>query len=250
MKRIGLAAALVSVLSVTVCHATVIFQTGFEQPDYAPGALAGQNGWISSSVPYVESGIAFSGSQAVAVDATGTSGQNIDDLGLNYTALGNPENVVTYDVEFMQSTLGTSSLWDVLAAFGSPGFISQVLVDGYGNVYIDSVGGTVNVSRGVWNDFQLSLDFSTQTASAYANGQFVGSETFESPATGLNPYQGVAFGINSSPGTDSGYFDNLTITSAAAAVPEPSTAWLIALGLAGAAVPMRRVKRSETNRRA
>lgn len=231
MKNIALYVGFVSFLAAPLAQATVIFQTGFEAPTYTTGTLNGQNSWGISPVPVVESGVANSGSQAVQVAATGTTGQNLDDHGLSYTAIGNPENVVTFNIAFMQSTTGTSSLWDVMAVFGSPAFIGQVL-QGNGVATLDGLG-SVAVDTGVWNDYQMVLNFTTQTTTAYVNGQFIANEAFENPATGLNPFQGIAFGINSSPGTDTGYFDDLSIVSSAA-VPEPSSSTLLAIGLAAA----------------
>ena len=225
--------------------ASVIYQTGFEttdSPAYVTGPLAPQNGWCCSPVGTVENTTVFAGSQAVQFDASGTSGQNIDNEGLTYTAVGNPEDVVIMDTEFMQSVTGSSSLWDVFASFGTPGFLTQLFVsDGVAN--LDGIGA-VPVGRGAWNDYRLVLDFSSQTATGLVNGQFIASEPFQSAATGLSPIQGVAFGINSSPGTDSGFWDNLSIVSTTAPEPSSLTLLLAGLGAAGAAIAKRRKLRN------
>ena len=222
------------VATATPVNETVIFQTGFEttdSPGYTVGALNGQNGWCCSAVGTVENTTVFAGSQAVQFAASGTTGQNVDDHGLSYTATGNPNFIVTMSTEFMEGATGTSSLWDVLAAFGSPGFLGQLFVDN-GVASLDG-NGSVVVSVGVWNEYSLMLNFNTQTETAFVNGQVIASEPFATPATGLNPVQGLAFGINSSPGTDSGYWDDVSVVSTS---PEPSSLELLFLGLVAAAV--------------
>ena len=124
-----------------------------------------------------------------------------------------------------------SSLWDVLAAFGTPAFLGQLFASD-GIASLDGIG-SLSVPRGAWNDYQMILNFSTQTESALVNGQFIAGEPFQSFATGLNPIQGVAFGINSSPGTDSGSWDNVSVVSQ---TPEPSSFNLLLLGLAAAGI--------------
>jgi hypothetical protein len=221
-------------------NASVVFQTGFEttdSPSYTIGPLTGQNGWCCTSVGVVENSVVFAGIQAVELDASGTVGQNLENQGLTYTATGNPEFLVTMSTEFMESATGSSSLWDVLVGFGSPGFLGQILV-GNGVASLDGIGA-VSVPLGVWNDYQLILNFTSQTETATVNGQTIGSEPFQSLATGLNPSQGLAFGINSSPGTDSGFWDNVSVI---ATTPEPSGLVLTLIGLAGAGIVIARTR--------
>lgn len=239
--------ALILASSARFLNGALIFQTGFEtsdSPGYVTGQLNGQNGWCCNTVGVVENSTVFAGSQGVQFNASGTTGQSADAHGLPYTATGNPDYIVTMSTEFMQSATGSSSLWDVLVAFGSPAFLGQLFVDD-GVASLDGIG-SVPVGRGVWNDYQLILNFSTQTETALVNGQYIGSEAFQSFATGLNPVQGLVIGINSSPGTDSGFWDNVSVVSMA---PEPSSSALLFCGLIAAAILIPKARFTNRSRR-
>jgi hypothetical protein len=96
------------------------------------------------------------------------------------------------------------------------------------------------VPLGAWNLFTASLDYNTQTISAYLNGVFFASIAFSDPSTDLNS---VLIGLNNAGGasTGSGYWDNLSIeTSGGSAIPEPATGLLIGAGIAGASFIRRR----------
>jgi hypothetical protein len=57
------------------------------------------------------------------------------------------------------------------------------------------------------------------------NGSLVGSGSLSKPDTTLT---GFEWGVNSDPGTDTGFIDNISITSSA--VPEPSSVLMIGIG--------------------
>jgi len=222
--------------------AGIIFQTGFESSEalpYSIGQLSGQNGWSGSTFPVVENSTVFSGSQAVSFAAPGSAGPSLIHHGLTYDSLSDPSKTVVFDMEFMASSSGTPSVWDVFAISGNLGFIGELLVLANGNARLanGTATGNVPVTRGIWNDFQMVLDFQSQTMSAYVNSQFIASDPFASASTSLSVVQ---FGINSnSPSgtSDIGSFDQLSVTG----VPEPGYTALMAAGIALIAFRSRRL---------
>jgi hypothetical protein len=215
-----------SALSLAPALRADIYSTGFEPPTYSTGQLSGQDGWSASSTPVVENTTVFAGSQAVAYDSNGITGQDLATHGLTYDSVGNPYQTVVFDVEFMEGATGTSPDWDVLAAFGDVGFIAQLTVANgvaaFGPDIAGDTTGSVPITAGVWNDYQLVLNFQTDIASAYVDSTFIGSGAFASASTSLS---GVDFGINSLTGgtdTATGYFDNLSVVA-----PEPSALILL-----------------------
>jgi hypothetical protein len=217
-----LALASLALVFLPALRAGVVFSTGFEAPTYTTGKLAGQNGWFGSTVGVVESGVAYTGTQAVEFNSAGTSGQNLTYLGPPLVPdAGDLE--VTLQVAAMFSSSGTSTNWDVLTVYNSSAdFMDQLLVNGGDDATLglaSTAVGSVVITKGVWNVFDLELNYSTQTASAYVNGTFIGSGAFATASNGLG-YAG--FGINSAPGTQLGYFDDLLIET-----PEPGSAALL-----------------------
>jgi hypothetical protein len=212
-------------------NAETLFSTGFEPPSYTLGALNGQNGWTNTATPVVENTVVFAGSQAVAFDSTGVTGQNLAVHPLTYNSGTDPNQIVVFDAEFMESPTGNNPTWDVLAASGGAGFIAQLTVQN-GNAQFGPDGkgivGAVPVTAGVWNDYQLVLNFVTGTASAYVDSTFIGSGAFTNPTTTLTSFN---FGVNSLlNGTDTatGYYDNFSVTTA----PEPGSVGFVLAGLA------------------
>jgi hypothetical protein len=109
MKTAVLFGALLSVLS-GVAQTTVIYQTGFEAPIFHTGQLSGQSGWSGTTVGTVESGITYSGTQAVEFNPVGTSLQNHSSIATAYKPLaGTGENAVVLQVAAMFSSSGTQS---------------------------------------------------------------------------------------------------------------------------------------------
>jgi hypothetical protein len=227
-SRVFLAFAPVLLLVSPALAGTILYQTGFESPTFSPGPLNGAGGWIANnSAVLVQSSVSHSGSQAVQIDATGLFSQAGGFEPLNYSAAGSPEPVVHAQIWFQQSSAGTVSNWTVLGASGNGGFIGQIILEQSGIARLN-VGGasTTVVPRGGWNLFELVLNFDTQTQSAYFNGQPIAENAaFVSPSTTLSS---IGFAMNSRPGTDQGYYDDLSVTSHA--VPEPDTVSLLAVG--------------------
>jgi hypothetical protein len=220
-----------SFLLTPALNAGTLFSTGFEPPTYTLGALSGQDGWTNSATPVVENTVVFAGSQAVAYDSTGVTGQNLAVHPVTYNSATDPDQIVVFDAEFMESPTGNNPTWDVFGVVGGAGFIAQLTVqsgkaqfgpDGHGTV------GAVPVTAGVWDDYQLVLNFATGTASAYVDSTFIGSGAFTSPSTTLTSFN---LGVNSLLGatdTATGYYDNISVT----ATPEPGSVGFVLAGLA------------------
>ena len=212
-----------------VSHAGTIFQTGFESSDvpaYSTGQLSGNNGWIGTAAAVVENSTVFSGSQALSLNSTGLTMQSLIGHNLTYDSSSDPDQTVVFDVEFMESSSGSRSNWNPLNVGANGLVIAQIVVQTNGDAVLGLLGpavGSIPVSTGTWNDFRLVLDFQTQTVTGYVNSQLLGSGTFANPTTVLGR---VNIGLNSAPGGDTGYFDQLSITS----VPEPGYAGLVAAG--------------------
>jgi hypothetical protein len=221
-----------------VSHAGTILQTGFESsevPSYSTGQISGTNGWSGTTAAVVENSTVFSGLQAVSLDSTGLPGQSLIGHNLTYDSNSDPDQIVVFDVEFMESSSGSLSNWNPVNVGANGQVITQIVVQTNGDAVLGVLGpavGSIPVSRGTWNDFRLVLDFQTQTATGYVNSQFLGSGTFANPTTVLTR---VNLGLNGKPNGDTGYFDQLSVTS----TPEPGYAGLVAGGLALIAVRAR-----------
>jgi hypothetical protein len=227
---ISVTVLLLASIGVVPLSATTLFETGFEPP-YTTGALAGQFGWTGSTLHTVQTVTVASGLQAVAVDATGQTTQQRAQHTISYSSIGNPEPIVRLSIDFQQSLTGTSSTWTPITLFGSGGFLAAIYVATNGNVLLGGqtfTSTSVFLTRGVWNAFELDADFSAQTVSAYYNGVSLGSTAFANPATDIL-FAGAA--LNSSPGTDTVYFDNFSVTSDTG-VPEPATVSFVVSGFA------------------
>ena len=224
--------ALAGLLSLAPALATVIFSTGFEPPTYTTGQLAGQNGWSMSTVPVVENTTVFAGSQAVAANSSG-GGSQVVEQPLSYNATG---QTVVASVEFMEGSGSQPEEWVPLYAAGSSGTIAFLTIQS-GNATPDSgfLPGSVPVNVGQWYDYELVLNFATQTFSGYVDSTLIGSGSFDTSETTL---QDVDLGFGGLPGmnTATGYWDNLSIT----AVPEPSAFFLCLGALPGLALLSRK----------
>ena len=224
-----------------LCVAGVLLQTGFEStenPAYTTGPLIGQNGWFlldGTPTPRVQTTTVFAGAQAVQMDAAGlASGQNLVSHNL---ADPLAEKVVVVDVHFQQSLTGTASEWEVLSALGNGSFMAQLVVDTSGNVNLGLASGFVAslpVVRGVWHDYRMAFDFSTGQVTARVDGLLIGSGPFGT-APGINTMvTRLDLGINNlpgvAPGTDSGFWDSLSVINTAPTITKTFVPTAVPLG--------------------
>jgi uncharacterized protein (TIGR03382 family) len=118
-------------------------------------------------------------------------------------------------------------------------------VDNSGQMHLYAAGtdyaSGVSVTRGVWNHYQMDINFIDGTATAWYNGQaVVKNKPFTISGTTLGIYAFYAQASSNSP-TDSAYFDNVAVS---ATTPEPGSFFLV-LGAAGVLVGLVRRRRAQ-----
>jgi hypothetical protein len=217
--------------------ASTLFQTGFEPPTYTLGPLSGQDSWVPFGVlsgsSVVENTVTNGGAQAVSIDST--TGEQIVGRPVAFSPGNGAGSVLKMKIDMLLSTTGGQSLdWVPLAALASNGLLGAILVTGT-TAAVDIAGvtaGSVTIARGVWNTYELDVDFNAQTLTGYVNGTLIGSSPISTPPG--TTFEAVVLGLGSTTDSgDVGYFDNLdifTLDSTPAGVPTLSTGGLALLG--------------------
>lgn len=228
-------------------QAAVIYSTGFENPPFTPGSIAGQDGWstFGSGITTVENTFAKSGSQAVFVDggAPNQSGA------AHANSSTGPIVDLSADIAIFSAT--TQSEWQFGATGpGFAGFIGGI--DIFPNNNIEAISGTFPVigvftkatafNATAWHHIDLQFNMIAQTYNITLDGSLLGSNL---PFCGNN--SGVCNGapvtsygeglfdtIGGVSGNDSGYMDNYQL-SAFTTTPEPSSLFLFLTSFCGIA---------------
>lgn len=250
-----LAFSLAVTAALPLAHAGSVYSTSFENPPFTVGPIAGQDGWnvFGPGISTVEGSFALTGSQAVFVDGStaSQSGPYHSD-----TVVGNLIDV-SADIAIFSSSVQSEWQFGVLGP-GLVGFLGGI--DVFSDNSIRAISGGFPVlgsfpragafNSSAWHHVDLLFDLSAQTYAVSLDGAtlqagiaFCGDN---GPcAGGVVPAYGAAlfdsFGSEFSPlapPNDSGYMDNFQVSSVSA--PEPSTILLLAAGLAGLGVRMRR----------
>jgi hypothetical protein len=217
-------------------QAGIIFQTGFENPPYTTGALAGQGGWsvfgVSPAVT-VQNGVALTGTQALLVDAAATGTQQtgpwrIDPFDTSTHA--NKTVVVSADVLLTSSSNQTG--WQFAALSTTPGTWFggfNPLPDG--RLQLITAGfplTTPVITRDVWNHYEVRYDFLDQTFDVLINNSLVAGDV---PFLSSQTVYGTLIFDTFSTGNDKGYLDNVLIQDVPSqVVPEPSAIVLLGVG--------------------
>ncbi len=190
-------------------HSQVLYQTGFEPPGFAVGPIGVQDGWSSQSAASVQSATKFAGAQALQFNPTGLAGGHVTGHGVTYSSVGNSARLVRITANFQVSLTGVPTAWSVLIGRSATTFLCQVFVGG-GNFQLglqSSLVGSIPIVRGQWQRAQLDLNFATKTCSAFVDGALLGSGPFPNVAD----FARLEVGINSSPGTDRAFWDDIVV---------------------------------------
>ena len=211
-------------------RADVIYQTGYENPPFTLGPLAGQDSWQVFSgggtpdAVFVQNAVAFAGSQAVEINTAAAAGQTGP---YRYDQSPPSDAIVTMQAEVMLTSSSVQSAWQFAGLTTSGTFFGGFNPLPDGTLQIITAGfpttGPV-ISRDVWELWQTVYNFSTQTFDIFINSTLVASDV-----PFLNPTSSFGAGIydtfNTPGGNDVGYFDNYSITGAV--IPEPGSVVLL-----------------------
>jgi len=241
-----LVTGLSSVIFLTTCivvspqaEAAVLYQTGFENPPFTLGTVAGQDGWNTfgpAAGSFVENTFPFAGSQAVEVNPALFTGQSGPFKEVDTTA-----PIVKQSAEIFLKSSTTETSWQY-ATLG-PGFVNFAA-----GIDIDLNTGAIHsitsafpiigtFTRDSWHEVDLVLDYATKTYAVDLDGvtlasniAFCGSgigctglnTTISSYGDGFFDSFGGIMGQN-----DVGFIDNYSVT----AVPEPGSMTLLGTAL-------------------
>ena len=241
-----------SCLAASQADAAVLYQTGFENPPFTPGPIAGQDGWSvfgPSAGSFVENTFAFAGTQAVEVNPALFPGQSGP-----FKEVDTSSPIVTQSAEIYLKSSTNETSWQY-ATLG-PGFVNFAA-----GIDIDVTTGAIHsitqgfpvigtFTRNVWHNVSLDLNYATDTYAVVLDGSFLasnipfcgnsgafctGSSTISSYGDGFFDSFGGISGQN-----DVGYIDNYSVS----AVPEPASLTLIGSGLLALAFLRRRASKS------
>lgn len=220
--------------------AGIVYQTGFEPPTFTPGPLNGQNSWITvgaGGTTTVENGFALTGTQAVQITPLGVAAVTGTARIANMNLTG---QVVTFDIDaYLSADMGPSFWTAIDSQYAGGASVADFNIAKNGELQISA--GVIHptgvfVTRNAWNHYRLVEDLANNTISAFYNGNPVlTNAAFTVPDQTL--YLSAFYAQGG--GTDVGFFDNHSVTSQFAAVPEPGTA-LFGLALAGVTLVRRR----------
>lgn len=256
-KTSALLAVLVATLGVvSTARAGVLYTTGFEAPAMTPGPLApaegflGQDNWTifgdTNMTRYnvvtgtVGAGTVKAGTQALRMDAGASTVEALQPLNIDPVALGYSAVSLSYDMKLSVAATpsfrwgarfydNVGNLLTFGMTFGADGLIR--VDNGFGPVITSTP-----VTRGVWQNVQIILNYSTATWDAYLDGNLVqGGNSFDT-TNGLADFD-LYHAHGTTGATDFMLVDNFTVT--ATAVPEPA-GWGMVLPVAVLAGSRRR----------
>jgi len=245
--------AVFALVGLSGAQAGVIYSTGFEPPTYTPGPLPGQNGWHSfgPGTPNVITAPVKSGTQAAGVFG-GFASQN----GPYHTDPSGAQFIeVSADIQLASSS--AQGAWQ-FAALGGPGlgpFYSGIDISSTGVIQeitngFPVVGGPL--SRDVWHNVDLKMDFGAKTYSLAIDNILLGSNIpfcgDNGPCTtpSVGGYSNVFFDtFGGASFNDSGYIDNVLVQTFSPGVPEPATWAMMLVGFGGIGAAMRSSRRKQ-----
>lgn len=234
--------ALMMFVAAPAMHAGTLYSTGFENPPFTIGPLAGQDGWQVFGITSVDvqSNVVYAGSQAVWVDGTnGQSGPYHSDFSTG--------PLVALSAYLYFSSSSTESDWQ-FAGLG-PGlvpFIGGIDTDNSNNISLITESSPIvaTLTRDTWHNIYLLFNFNTQTYDAWWDGAPIGTNVpfcgSNASCTGAHVSSyGTGLFDTFGGGNDSGYMDNYAVSNVPA-VPEPTSIALLGSGIIGLARMLRR----------
>lgn len=235
----GVAAVLIAPLFFCLsASATTLYSTGFENPPFTTGPIAGQDGWHvfgTSSAAQIENTFAQSGSQAVEIIPALASGQTGP-----YHTDATAASIVDLSAGLYIASSSNQSEWQ-FAGLGpalSP-FLGGIDIFSDGTIHTITAGFP-NVGAwtyNAWNNVDVRFNITNQTFSVFINSSLIASNVPDcgdnancTGAISSNYNNGFFDAIN--PGTnDIGYMDNYKVTTGPAGVPDSGSSWIL-LGVA------------------
>jgi uncharacterized Zn-binding protein involved in type VI secretion len=233
--------AVVISVGTIAAHAGVLYSTGFENPPFTIGPLAGQDGWqvFGPTFVDVQSSVVYAGSQAVWVDGTAASQSG------PYHGDFSTGPLVALSAYLYLGSSGTQSSWQ-FAGLGSGlfPFIGGIDTNPTTNdIALITAGFPVvgTFSRDTWHNVYFVFDFATQKYNFWLDGTQLGTNVpfcgDNGPCLGeLVSSYGTGLFDTFGGGNDSGYMDNYSVST----VPEPSSIALLGSGILGLAGMLRR----------
>jgi hypothetical protein len=225
---------------------------GFEA--FSNGDLVGQdpaNGpWVKAgpagSTATVQTTVKQAGQKAVQVVRQASSSGDARFAVVKPLANVTTPITIDWDMNYTQSTVPAGSFGPFFGVEAYDGLNNAPLLAG--SLGVDAKTGEVlyqqadtgnflvvpalTLSPGVWNHFQLQLDYAAETYSIFVIGVFRGSETFVDP--GIFDFTDAPLAALAAAGDaaslaagGTAYFDNYVVNG----VPEPTVAWFGSLGL-------------------
>lgn len=233
MGRRCLLAGTLMLAIATGAGAQVLYQTGFENPPFTVGPIAGQDSWNvfgGSAAVNIENSFAKSGTQAVLIDTTLLPNVPSNQTG-PWRNVVDPSlgSIVSIDADVYLASSSSESSWQFAALYSNlGGFIAgfNVLPDGTLQLITPWFPITAPVvTRDTWMHYTLTLNFLTQTSDVYINGVRVAyALPFVKSATALGGFIFDTFGAQGGPTVnDQGYLDNLLIQTTGC--PDDYASW-------------------------
>jgi hypothetical protein len=205
--------------SASSCSETLtIYQTGFEPTTFGQGTINGQDSWFVNGQPgqsLVETAAVETGVQSVEITPLGAASGDVGPQ--RNTSYDATNQILTFGIDANLSISGSQSSWTVLhTQYNNPPSDIDFNIDPSGQIHIfsgslDHTTG-VMITRGVWNQYILEVNFIGHTIRAFYNGAIVlQGLSFPAVVTVLESYAFYAQGVEA--GTDVGVFDNLSVTA-------------------------------------
>ena len=251
--------ALVLAITASAAHAdTVLYATGFEPPTFAPGLLAGQDGWsefpVTSAAVQVENVFSNGGTQAVDVVPSIAASAGVTQDGAVKT-VNTSAPIVRQSADIWLSSSTNQSGWQYAALGpGLVGFAGGIDISNSGTISLITSGspqvGTWSLNQ--WVHVDLTLNYATQLYDFAINGTVVGHNVAfcgdNGPCTSGVPVTAYANGFfdtfPANAANDIGFLDNYSVSSVSP-TPLPAALPLFATGLGVLGLVARRRKQKQ-----